>query len=32
MKFVKKTDGTVDAIALDKAAAGLTRIVVKGIF
>ena len=31
-KFVKKTDGTVDAIALDKTSAGLTRVVVKGIF
>lgn len=32
MKFVKKTDGTVDAIALDKTGAGLSRVVVKGIF
>ena len=32
MKFVKKTDGTVDAIALDKSGVGLTRVVVKGIF
>ena len=32
MKFVKKSTGTVDAIALDKTAAGLSRVVVKGIF
>ena len=32
MKFIKKTTGTVDAIALDQSAAGLTRVVVKGIF
>lgn len=32
MKFVKKTAGTVDAIAVDKTGAGLSRVVVKGIF
>ena len=32
MKFVKKGAGTVDAIALDKTGAGLSRVVVKGKF